>query len=161
MGRLASGSPSSVLSRAGPHPIHQAGAPAEEKGVGSFGFFFLLLKPKLLKLRKFLARPSGASNKLFITGCKRYQLQGPGLRLNLTRGSSGHRHAHQHPPCPGPKGSSTSARGLLPPTAGKPVQDREQNPGDTPGTLTSATPLLGLPTGPEPSTRPSSSRTPP
>lgn len=40
---------------------------------------FLLLKPKLLKLRKFLARLSGASNKLFITGCKRSQLQGPEL----------------------------------------------------------------------------------
>ena len=41
---------------------------------------FLLLKPKLLKLRKFLARLSGASNKLFITGCKHSQLRGPGLR---------------------------------------------------------------------------------
>ena len=40
----------------------------------------LLLKPKLLKLRKFLARLSGASNKLFITGCKHSQLRGPGLR---------------------------------------------------------------------------------
>lgn len=42
---------------------------------------FLLLKPKLLKLRKFLARRSGASNKRFITGCKRSQLRGPELEL--------------------------------------------------------------------------------
>lgn len=40
----------------------------------------LLLKPKLLKLRKFLTRLCGASNKLFITGCKRSQLRSPGLR---------------------------------------------------------------------------------
>lgn len=31
-------------------------------------------------MRKFLARLSGASNKLFITGCKRSQLRGTGLR---------------------------------------------------------------------------------
>lgn len=49
-------------------------------GVRGGLWVFLLLKPKLLKLRKFLARLSGASNKLFITGCKRSQLRGPGLR---------------------------------------------------------------------------------
>lgn len=49
-------------------------------GGGGGLWVFLLLKPKLLKLRKFLARLSGASNKLFITGCKRSQLRGPGLR---------------------------------------------------------------------------------